>query len=148
MSHPCLGNATLVALMTLGSILEQSYGITRIATLSTVDPDCVGRVLRGTEGITEVEELYRDGGPLVPLRAFHYRGAGFRIWLALRRLKEGGIEFEHDSTNINRRPSDDEIEVTIRMMVKVEERLVKECGMKELARGVKEKCEGVECPGR
>jgi hypothetical protein len=54
--------------------------------------------------------------------------------------------FVHERLTINKKPSARELKETHRVMLLVEQRLVTECGMKELATGVQEEWENVARP--
>jgi hypothetical protein len=93
--------------------------------------------------IQRIQELEPPGG--TELYRFHYEGDGFWAFLSVGET-EGKILLLHERLTVNKKPSEAELKETHRVMLLVEQRLVSECGIKELATSVEEKWENVARP--
>jgi hypothetical protein len=123
---------------------EHQYGIRRHAVLAAFpDVACMRRCI---DQVTEIQRIQDIEPPAdIELHEFRYEGEGF--WAHLSVGETGGkILLLHERLTIDKKPSEAELKETHRVMLLVEQRLVAQCGMKELATGVHEEWVEVKRP--
>lgn len=147
-----------LALATMGSLsaCDPIYGVRRSSPIHS-DPttECVERVLRATPGIQTVEYKHWTGerpltwtGIKSPtlVEAFIYQGpSNVRGVLQYTKDYSGRLTFEQSDVRMGGVPSQEEINATRPIMIKVEHALESQCGLVGLALHVKEQCWKEDC---
>jgi hypothetical protein len=130
---------------------ESAYGVIRSAELSHFpDPQCVRSVIHETQGTRDYKEWIWPEDDTVDTDSrshhFNYKGSQASVTLALIDEGHGYVNFSHSELVYNRQLSQASVDEARRLMIEVEEGLVERCGITELEEGVRELCQGVECP--
>jgi hypothetical protein len=131
--------AAVALVATIGC--EWDYGVNRGTELAAIPASaCVSKAVRGTDGVTSVEEHHSES-----FHRYRYEGEEFWAYIAFREEAGGGVSFLNTRISVNRRPSDQEVATTRRMMRAVEKAIASECGVPELEATVFEECVGIDC---
>jgi hypothetical protein len=132
---------------------ETGYGIYRHARVPFMPaPAIVGTVVRETPGVDDVQYHYAEGGrPLTwtgihspdQVHTFFYRG-GTNVSGSLMFIVDykGTVEYSQ-SLMMHQRPPQERIDATHPVMLQIESRLERDCGLTNLSSTVKETLDGV-----
>jgi len=123
------------------------YGVSRGAPLTSVpDAACVENVIRSTPGIQHVRSERRPDSRSI---TFAYDGSEPRVWgfLVIGSDDPGGPRFEQYQYVMNRPADPVAVANTRSVMRQIEFGLASRCGMPYLPGAIRERCEGVACPG-
>lgn len=143
----------LVAISALSGIAaawacERSYGVARSAKLARYpSPDCIVTAVQQVGEVESLDEHHEPGGKAVTTQRFQnvsYRGLGVEVEL--------GVFEESDHTRLiqshlyaDRIPEPSEIRAARTLMMAVEQKIEKSCGVPGLGELVREHCAEVEC---
>lgn len=145
-----------VFLLLLLAGCDHGYGISRRARVLLLPaPALVESVIRDVPGIDNVQyDLSQGGRPLTltgikspdQVHSFLYHGGssvhGSVLFVVDYR---GRVEYSQSLMALGRRPPQEFVDATRPVMLEIERRLERSCGLKNLAGAVKEYCYGVTC---
>jgi len=133
------------------------YGVHRHATLEALpDLACVERVVRAASGVQDVGHWAGQGGRALTLSGFLQPELTFTFVYSGKQPKiEGALELIRDQKGkvqfyqslVRYQPPDPVVIANTRpVMREIEFTLSRDCGIPELPAGIKETCDGVDCP--
>jgi hypothetical protein len=146
----------LLLLLLLLTGCDPVYGISRSACVPLMPPpDSVASAIRDTPGVDQVEYRFsEEGEPLTltgikapdQVHTFSYRGgSNVRGSLQFTVDYRGTVEYSQSLMMMGRHPPQEWIDATRPVMLKIEQRLERDCGLKGLSDAVVERCIGVKC---
>ena len=144
-----------LGLLVLLTGCDPGYGIYRHARVGFMpEPARVGAVVRETPGVDQAEYRLSEGGrPLTltgskspdQVHTFSYRG-GSNVHGSLQFVVDykGSVEYSQSLMMLGRRPPEEWISATRRVMLQIETRLEQGCGLTNLEASVYESRHGVK----
>jgi hypothetical protein len=121
-------------------------GVMRNAELaSPPEPECVRLAIEGTPGVTSVKFL-KSSTEEADYSYLYSGNPGNNVSGAVQiRARNGKLSYSNSHLSLGAPPAQADIDATRPVMRAMEKNIARQCGITELASGVRENCTGVAC---